>query len=143
MAGVSFFNELKIRGGWGKIRSLSNTPANHTLNLYNQAAGNSFYDIGGTSTSSVLGVYASNLGNAATTWEQDLITGIIGFDATFLNNHFDFSFDWYTKKVSGLLFKLTLPSTVGGAQPPFINLGDIQITGVDMSRLIMVRFQKI
>ena len=132
MGNVTFINDLKIRGGWGKLGSLSNIPQNNYVNQYNQAAGNSFYAIDGSSTSSTLGVYNSVLSFPAGTWEQDLITNI-GFDATFLNNHFDMSFDWYAKKVSGLIFQLSLPATVGGAKPPYINLGDIQNTGVDLS----------
>ena len=43
------------------------------------------------------------------------------------------SAEWYKKSISGLLFPLTLPATVGGASPPTINVGDVQNTGVDIA----------
>jgi len=80
MKSISWINELKIRGGWGKLGSLSNVPSTNAFNLFNQAAANSYYDIAGANTSSTLGIYASQIGNRLTTWEEDIITNV-GFDA--------------------------------------------------------------
>ncbi len=130
MKDITWLNELKLRGGWGKLGSLSNVDPNNAFNLYGQSAANSYYDINGGNTSSTLGVYASQLGNANTTWEEDIITNV-GFDATFLNNRFDLSFEWYQKKVSGLLFRPSAPPVLQGPSQPFINAGDIQNRGID------------
>ncbi len=48
-------------------------------------------------------------------------------------NHFDFTVEWYKKAISGLLFPLPLPSTVGGATVPVVNVGNIKNIGVDAS----------
>ena len=56
-------------------------------------------------TSSTLGIYKSQIGNTSTTWETDKIADI-GIDVS-LFNHFDLTFDWYRKTISGLLFKPT------------------------------------
>ena len=56
-----------------------------------------------TAHSPNVGFFRSNLGNAATTWEGDIISNI-GIDARSLKNKLDFTIDWYKKKVSGLLF---------------------------------------
>ena len=132
MQGVTWINDLKIRGGWGKLGSISNINSTNAFSLYNQTALNSYYDITGSNTSSVVGVYQSQIGNKATTWERDIITNI-GFDATVFKNKFDFSIEWYKKAVSGLLFR---PAAYTGslfATPPFINSGNIQNTGIDAS----------
>jgi len=54
-------------------------------------------------------------------------------DATIINNHLDFSFDWYKKTIDGLLFGDQPPAVVGGGTPPQVNIGDMENTGVDIS----------
>ena len=85
---VSWINDLKIRYSWGKLGSASNVEGTNAFNLYGQRAGRSFYDITGSSTAPTSGFFASNIGNAATSWEGDIISNI-GFDATLFKNKFD------------------------------------------------------
>jgi TonB-linked SusC/RagA family outer membrane protein len=132
MEGLTWLNDLKLRGGWGKLGSLSNTIATNAFSLYNQTAANSYYDIFGNSTSSTLGIYASQQGNEKASWEEDIITNI-GFDATIMKNKLDISLEWYKKDISGLLFRANLPAVAGGATAPFINAGNIKNTGIDAS----------
>ncbi len=132
MKNVEWVNELKIRGGWGKLGSISNINPTNAYTLYGQVINQSYYDINGTSNNPVAGLYASQYGNPNTTWEQDILTNI-GFDATIIKNKIDFSFDWYKKLISGLLFVPSVPGTNGGALDPFTNSGNVQNTGVDMS----------
>ncbi len=132
MQNVTWLNDLKIRGGWGKLGSISNIDPNNAFNLYSQGAANSYYDINGTNNSSVLGFYASALGNVATTWEEDIITNI-GFDASLFKNKLDFSFEWYNKAISGLLFRPSAPPVIQGPSQPFVNSGNISNKGIDAS----------
>ena len=130
---ITFFNDLKFRYSWGKLGSASNVPGTNPFSLYAANVGHSFYDIGGTSTNPASGFYNSNLGNRATTWESDIISNV-GLDATFLQNKFDVTLEWYKKKVSGLLFPAQYSVLVrSDAQSPFINIGDMQNTGVDVT----------
>jgi TonB-dependent starch-binding outer membrane protein SusC len=129
---VGWLNELKLRGGWGKLGAISNISPTNAYDLYSQMAANSYYDITGSNNTSALGIYASQNGNKATTWEEDIITNI-GFDAAVLDNRLSFSFEWYKKAISNLLFRPDAPATAGGASPSFVNAGNIQNTGVDMS----------
>ena len=129
---IGWLNELKLRGGWGKLGSISNINPTNAYSLFNQAAANSWYDIGGGNTSSTLGFYASQNGNTSTTWEQDIVTNI-GFDAAVLDNKLTFSLEWYKKAISGLLFNPLAPATGGGATPAFVNSGNIQNTGIDVA----------
>lgn len=132
MQNLTWLSEFKIRGSWGKLGSISNINPTNAYTLYGQQVNQSYYDINGTSNSPVAGLYTSQYGNPNTTWEQDIITDV-GFDASFLNNHFDFSFDWYKKLISGLLFVPAVPGTNGGALDPFTNSGNVQNTGIDMA----------
>ncbi len=130
MQNIAWLNDLKIRGGWGKLGSISNTIATNQYYLYSTTAANAAYDINGTSNSSALGIYESQFGNPVGTWEKDVISNV-GFDATILKNKLDISIDWYTKSINDLLFQAALPSTAGGAAAPYVNAGDIKNTGID------------
>jgi TonB-linked SusC/RagA family outer membrane protein len=129
---ANWLNEFKIRGSWGKLGSISNINPTNAYTLYGQQINQSYYDINGTSHTPVAGLYTSQYGNPSTTWEQDIITDV-GFDASFLNNKFDLSFDWYKKLISGLLFVPAVPGTNGGALDPFTNSGNVENTGIDLS----------
>lgn len=132
MKGISWLDDLKLRGGWGKLGSISNINSTNAFSLFNQSAANSYYDINGTNNSSVLGIYASQTGNTKTTWEEDVITNI-GIDATIFKK-LDFSLEVYKKSINGLLFRpLSDVTVVGGASPAFINAGNIENRGVDAS----------
>lgn len=130
---VKGINSLKLRGSYGILGSISNVGALNQYTLYGGSGGSSYYDLFGTSNSTVMGFYATNLGNTSTGWERDRILDI-GFDATILNNKLDISFDWYEKSIDGLLFQDQAPAVVGvGSQLPQVNIGDMKNTGVDLS----------
>lgn len=130
---VKGINSLKLRGSYGILGSISNVSALNQYTLYGGSGGSSYYDLFGTSNSTVMGFYATNLGNTATGWERDNILDI-GFDATVLNNKLDISFDWYEKRIDGLLFQDQAPAVVGvGSQLPQVNIGDMKNTGIDLA----------
>ena len=130
---VKFVNTLKVRGSYGILGSISNVGALNQYTLYGGGGGSSYYDLNGTSSSTVLGFYASNLGNLSTGWEKNKVLDF-GFDATVLNNKLDISFDWYKKTIEGLLFQDQAPAVVGvGSSLPQVNIGDMQNTGIDLS----------
>jgi len=131
---ITFINDLKLRGGWGKLGSISNIGATNPYSLYASGAGYSYYSIDGGPNSAAMGFYQSQFGNPETTWEQDIISNV-GLDATLLNNQLNFSIEWYKKKISGLLFRKQslIADFAGGASQPIINAGDIQNTGIDFS----------
>ena len=128
----TWIDELKLRGGWGKLGSISNIRTTNAFSLYNQTAANSYYDISGSNSSSALGIYRSQIGNVNTTWEEDIITNI-GVDFSFLKK-FDVSVEWYKKAINGLLYgPLNDITVLGGASSAAINSGNIENKGVDVS----------
>ena len=132
MQHVSWLNDLKIRGGWGKMGAINNINPTNAFTLYQSAANQSYYDINGTSSSPTQGIITYQYGNPATTWEEDIITNI-GFDASLLQNKFDLTAEWYRKSISGLIFVPQPIGTGGLAAVPFANAGDISNQGVDLS----------
>lgn len=132
MKDISWINNLKIRGSWGKAGNNGNISGTNAYTTYATGNGQSSYGIGGGENTVTSGFYQSQLGNPNVTWETDKITNV-GLDGTLFNNRWDFSVEWYKKAISGLLFTLPLPSTVGGAAFPVVNVGDVQNTGLDIS----------
>jgi TonB-dependent starch-binding outer membrane protein SusC len=133
MKSTTWINDLKLRGSYGKLGSINNVNANNQFNLFGQNFADSYYDINGTSNTVQGGFYQTQLGNANTGWETDIITNI-GLDATLFNNHLDFTVEWYNKTVTGLLQKAQLPAAGIGYPPaPVVNSGSINNKGIDAS----------
>lgn len=129
---VSWINDLKLRGSYGILGSQNNISSGNAFTRFGSARGSSYYDINGTSNSIVPGFYQTAIGNSNTEWEKDKVVNI-GMDATIIDNKINVSLDLYEKSISGLLFSLPLPSTVGGATSPVVNIGDIRNRGVDIN----------
>ena len=133
MKNLTWLNDLKLRVSYGVMGSQNNVSGDNSFFLYNSGLGTTYYDINGTSTSTVFGFAQSRIGNLATGWEEDKLTNV-GFDATVLNGKLDLSLEYYNKRVNGILFSQPLPAVIlGGATAPTINIGDIQNTGIDIS----------
>ncbi len=128
---VSWLTDLKLRGSYGEAGNNGNIGGNNAYSTYASGTGISYYGITGSTSSISQGFYNNQIGNPKVTWETDKITNV-GLDGT-LFNHFDFTVEWYKKAISGLLFTLPLPATVGGAAAPVVNVGNVQNTGVDVS----------
>jgi TonB-linked SusC/RagA family outer membrane protein len=131
LKGVSWLNDLKVRGSYGEAGSQGNVGATNPYSTFGSGTGATYYGITGTNNSITQGFATTSIGNPNVSWATYKITNI-GFDAS-LFNHLDISADWYKKAVSGLLFGLPLPSTVGGGSIPQVNVGDVENKGVDIS----------
>ena len=127
----TWLTDLKIRGSWGKLGFAGNTDALNQFTLFGGSQGNSYYDINGTSSSVVQGFTATRIGNPITGWQKDTKYDV-GADAIILKGKLTFSADYYNKKSEGLLFPLALPSVLGGASPPNVNVGDVENHGFDL-----------
>ena len=129
--GISFINDMKIRGSWGLMgNQLAVSPQNQFYS-YGGSPSTSFYDVNGTFTSSVQGFRPTRIGNPNAKWETNESTDI-GFEAALLNSKIGIKFDWYSKKTKDLLFAPELPGTAGAADAPYINIAAMSNTGFDM-----------
>jgi TonB-linked SusC/RagA family outer membrane protein len=132
MSGAGFISDLKIRGGYGTMgNQLAVSTANQFF-LYSGSPGRSFYDVNGTFTGSAPGFYPSRIGNADAKWETNITTNV-GFDAVLFDRKLEIVFDWYSKRNVDLLFNPELPGTAGNADRPYVNVGEMLNTGIDLA----------
>jgi TonB-linked SusC/RagA family outer membrane protein len=131
LAGSNVINDLKIRGGYGTMGNQLPVSTSNQFYLYSGSPGRSFYDINGTFNSSVLGFFPSRIGNADAKWETSINTNI-GFDAVLFNRVLEVVFDWYSKRNTDLLYNPELPGTAGNASRPYVNVGEMKNTGIDL-----------
>ncbi len=131
MQGLTWLDDLKIRGGWGKTGN-QNIPAGRTANQFGGSTTDTFYDINGANTATVTGYRLTALGNADLKWESN-VSQNIGFDLALFDNRLSVVFDIYERNVDDLLTAPSLPATAGRANPPIVNIGKMKNTGYDFS----------
>lgn len=129
---VTALNDLKVRAGWGKTGNQLIPNVYNAFTLFIPDPNNNSYDINGTGNSIVSGFDIAQFGNSNGRWETNTSTNI-GFDASLLNNKLDIAFDWYTRTTSDMLTRVPIPRTAGTASIPFINIGEVNNTGVDLN----------
>jgi TonB-linked SusC/RagA family outer membrane protein len=132
LSGVSFINDLKIRGGYGTMGNQLPVSTANQFYLYGGSPSTSFYDITGTTNSSLQGFRPTRIGNPEAKWETNVTTNV-GFDAIVLDRRLEFYFDWYSKQNLDLLYNPELPGTAGNASVPYVNVGEMKNTGLDLN----------
>ena len=123
-------SDLKLRASWGKNGS-DKIPDYNYATLYRADINYGYYDITGSNTNNAVGFIVSSLGNPSTQWEASASTNL-GIDLGMFNNRLYISADYYVKKSDHLLYQVQLPSTVGGGARPFVNVGDIKNSGIEL-----------
>lgn len=127
-------NSLKLRGSWGANgnNSISDGAA---LGLMSGAN----YSLGG----SLLNGYApTSLDVDELTWEK-VYSWNVGADFALYKNRFSVSLDYYQKKTTSLLYKVTMPGIIGFSTM-WNNVGEIQNKGFELelqSRNLTGRFK--
>jgi len=129
---ATWISDLKIRGGYGVMGNQINVDPSNAFTTFGAIKTNSYYDIAGTSTSTVAGFTQTRIGNPDAKWELDKNLNI-GFDGSFFNQKWDISADYYKKIITGLLFNPNLPGTAGSATAPYSNVGAMNNTGLDIA----------
>ncbi|MEM1134505.1 MAG: TonB-dependent receptor [Bacteroidota bacterium] len=131
-SGVNFVNDLKVRASYGilgndNIGQFTYEPAFANINIH------SFDD-----ANELAGYSSVKFPNEAIKWEE-ITTLNIGFDASLFNNTLTFTFDWYTKNTTDMLYNVNIPLTSGygrhNANPTQvpINIGEIENKGVEFA----------
>lgn len=119
------FDNLKLKGSWGKIGNMS-VPANLSVLTVTQNAG--FIYVGGDG-STATGASINTVVPPATYWERGVGTDV-GLEASLLHNKLYAEIDWYTKKTEKAIFDIPILGSVGtssgtiiGNQATFQNQG--------------------
>ncbi|MEM8965805.1 MAG: TonB-dependent receptor [Bacteroidota bacterium] len=132
MSGVTFIDDLKVRGGWGQMGNSLNVDPNNQFSLFAASLGNSSYDVTGSNGSVVEGFFRSRIGNPAAQWETST-TANIGFDGSFFGGKLDLVFDVWRKNTEDLLYQVPLPAVVGpSANAPSVNIAEMLNEGIDL-----------
>ncbi len=132
MQGLTFIDDLKIRGGWGEMGNSRNVNQDNQFNLFASSLGGSSYDIAGSNSAVVGGFFRNRIGNPLAKWETS-VTSNVGFDGTFFNGKLDLVFDIWRKDTRELLYQLETPAVVGPiAIDPSLNLAKMRNQGIDI-----------
>ncbi|MCK4700540.1 MAG: SusC/RagA family TonB-linked outer membrane protein, partial [Bacteroidales bacterium] len=131
LAGVSFISDLKIRGGYGTMGNQLPVSTANQFFLYGGSPATTYYDINGTTNQSVQGFRPTRIGNLDAKWETNISTNV-GFDAVLLDRKLELILDWYMKQNTDLLYNPELPGTAGGASVPYVNVGEMKNSGIDL-----------
>ncbi len=130
MSGFSFFNDLKLRAGWGQTGNQEIGNYNG-FNTYRSTLNQSSYAITGSNNAVVAGFDTQAFGNPDAKWETTTQTNV-GIDATVLRGKLNFTLDWYNRTTSDMLYQVSLPATQGTAIVPFVNVGKMSNKGIDL-----------
>ncbi len=127
MADQGIFDNLKIRGSWGKIGNAS-VPSN--LSTLTVATGGSLAAIFGGQV--YTGASINSIIPPTTVWEVGVGTDI-GLEASFLKNRLTTEVDFYIKKTERAIFDIPVLSSIGTASGRIIgNQADFQNKGVEV-----------
>jgi TonB-linked SusC/RagA family outer membrane protein len=122
-------NFFKFRGSWGQNGNcnIDNFQYVATVGFPETAK----YSFGNTKTDQSQGGYQNILPNEDITWETSEQIDV-GFDARLLNSKIGIAFDWYVKTTKDWL--VVAPALASyGTEPPFINGGDVENSGVELA----------
>jgi TonB-dependent starch-binding outer membrane protein SusC len=125
MKDVAFINDLKIRGGWGKVGNQNNIPN------YTQYGLVQYFRVDPTNPLSGPASYQSTVGNPDLKWETTAQTNI-GLDLSVLNSRVTLTADVYYKKTSDVILNVRWPSTVNIPEMQ-TNAGEIVNKGMEFN----------
>lgn len=120
---TNVMNYLKIRASYGLT-------GNYNIGNYRYIAGVNTYNyvLGGALAP---GKGLGNLGNNALTWEETKQLDL-GIDIGFLNDRIYLMYDYYKKKVDGLLYQVDIPRASGFSNI-YSNIGDYKAWGHEIT----------
>lgn len=121
---LDFIDNLKIRVGVGTVGNQEIGLYSYTSNIraINLAIGDQL----------VTGFGPDNIANPDVRWESSFQTNI-GFDLGLFKNRIELIADYYVKKADGMLLPALIPLTAGSLNAPFVNIGEIENRGVEVS----------
>ncbi len=129
MDGLTWINDMKLRGGWGQLGNDKNSGSFAYLSL-----------VGTTPTTSLgsgpgNGVGSSNWGYRLPsfpvkdlTWEV-AETANAAVDAILFNNKLNVTIEWYSRTMRDILQISALPPSVGNEWQPTLNIATVKNTG--------------
>jgi len=130
LSGNRFFSDVMLRYGWG-VTGNQLIPSGRIVSQFGGDRGETYYDVTGTN-SLIGGFRETSIGNSDLKWEENRSTNV-GADMTLFNGVLNVVVDVYKRATNNLLFDPATPATGGLADPPIINIGKMENTGIDFS----------
>ena len=130
MQGITWLTDLKLRASYGIVGNQSGLAYNNQFTTFVQSVQET-YPIGS-------GILLGNSytkdrkGNPDARWEKST-TQNYGVDATLFSGKTSLAVDFYIKQTNDLLVQNQNPYTEASITQPYINVGDIKNTGLDIS----------
>lgn len=126
-----YFTNGKVRVSWGQNgnAAISNNYAAYSTYVY---AGNAYYNLNATDTTSVAGIALASTGNEDLKWETTSQTNV-GIDLGLFNNAWTISLDWYWKQTKDMITAPPVLSTAGEGAAYLANTGDMTNTGIELT----------
>ena len=121
---LRWIDNLKVRLSWGRLgnQNIGNYPYQNVISLgQNYPFGNNISSGGRVTT----------LANSNITWETTEVTDF-GVDLTVLGGTLDLVFDYYDKRTSDILYKISA-SSVLGMTPSEMNAASVRNTGYEIT----------
>lgn len=128
---TQFINDLKLRGGWGKLGNFQSAGYYEYLSTisltpdYTVGSGNG--DGVGTQ---LQGAALPGFANSTLDWEKVKTTSI-GLDAILFSNHVNFTAEYYNKLTYGIIQSVSLPPNTGIQDPADLNIGEVRNSGFE------------
>lgn len=129
---TTFINDLKIRGGWGKLGNFQSAgPYQYLSGVsltpdYALGSGN-----GNSNGTQVQGAVLPNFANTSLTWEKVKTTSI-GMDALLFNNHINMTVEYYSKTTYDIIQSVALPPNTGIQQAADLNVATVSNKGIEL-----------
>jgi TonB-dependent starch-binding outer membrane protein SusC len=121
---VKALNNLKFRIGVGVVgnQEIGLNSYSGNIRSVNVVFGNQI----------VTGFAPDNIANPNVKWESSFQTNY-GMDLDLFENRIGLVADYYIKKANGMLLPALLPTTAGSLNPPFVNIGEIENKGLELT----------
>jgi TonB-linked SusC/RagA family outer membrane protein len=130
MQGLTWLDDLKIRGGWGQTGNQSGVGDYAYLQRYNISRQQWFGEDGDPNALPL--ITQANLRTSDLTWETTTQLNI-GLDATLLNNRVVLAMDYYEKLTTDMLMNVSLPAGAAAASNIVRNEGEMENRGFEFS----------
>lgn len=128
----SFVNDLKLRGGWGKLGNFQSAGYYKFLSTislnpdYTTGSGN-----GNGYGTQLQGAALPDFANNTLTWER-IKTTSMGLDASLFNDHVSFTFDYYNKITYNIIQSISLPPNTGIQGQADLNIAQVRNSGIEL-----------
>ncbi len=128
----SFINDLKIRGGWGKLGNYQSARYYAFLSSVSLTPDYSFGSGNGDGYGTQLqGAALPNFANNTLTWEK-LRTTSVGLDAVLFSNRVSLTVEYYNKTTFDIIQSVSLPPNTGIEVPADLNIGQVRNRGIEV-----------